>query len=97
MTATDLVLRITQLLREAKVVGKFVEFHGEGAASLPVVDRATIGNMSPEYGATIGYFPVDEQSCRYLHATGRSDEHSRDWCDATTKRRAVSECQPRAV
>ncbi len=71
-TATDLVLRITQLLREAHVVGKFVEFHGEGAASLPVPDRATIGNMSPEYGATIGYFPVDEESCRYLLATGRS-------------------------
>ena len=73
-TATDLVLRITQLLRDAHVVGKFVEFHGEGAASLPVPDRATIGNMSPEYGATIGYFPVDEESCRYLLATGRSAE-----------------------
>jgi aconitate hydratase len=55
-------------------VGKFVEFHGEGAASLSVPDRATLGNMAPEYGATIGYFPVDEQSCRYLQATGRSDE-----------------------
>jgi aconitate hydratase len=72
-TATDLVLRITELLRQARVVGKFVEFHGEGAATLPVPDRATIGNMAPEYGATIGYFPVDEQSCRYLKATGRSD------------------------
>ncbi len=74
-TATDLVLRITELLRQAHVVGKFVEFHGEGAASLSVPDRATLGNMAPEYGATIGYFPVDEQSCRYLRATGRSDEH----------------------
>lgn len=72
-TATDLVLRITELLRQASVVGKFVEFHGEGAATLSVPDRATIGNMAPEYGATIGYFPVDEQSCRYLKATGRSD------------------------
>jgi aconitate hydratase len=73
VTATDLVLRITEVLRQARVVGKFVEFHGEGAASLSVPDRATLGNMSPEYGATIGYFPVDEQTCRYLHATGRSD------------------------
>jgi aconitate hydratase len=75
VTATDLVLRITELLRQAGVVGKFVEFHGEGAASLSVPDRATLGNMAPEYGATIGFFPVDEQSCRYLQATGRSDEH----------------------
>jgi aconitate hydratase len=59
-------------LRQARVVGKFVEFHGEGAAMLSVPDRATIGNMAPEYGATVGYFPVDEQSCRYLQATGRS-------------------------
>src|SRR5690348_13434089 len=74
VTATDLVLHITQMLRAQKVVGKFVEFHGEGAASLPVPDRATIGNMSPEYGATIGYFPVDRESVNYLRATGRSDE-----------------------
>ncbi|HEU4483937.1 MAG TPA: aconitase family protein, partial [Povalibacter sp.] len=73
VTATDLVLRITELLRKAGVVGKFVEFHGDGAANLAVTDRATIGNMSPEYGATIGYFPVDEQSCRYLLATGRTE------------------------
>jgi aconitate hydratase len=76
VTATDLVLRITELLREARVVGKLVEFHGEGAASLSVPDRATIGNMAPEYGATIGFFPVDEQSCRYLQATGRSAEQA---------------------
>jgi aconitate hydratase len=75
VTATDLVLRITELLRQAGVVGKFVEFHGEGAAGLSVPDRATLGNMAPEYGATIGFFPIDEQSCRYLQATGRSDEH----------------------
>ena len=75
VTATDLVLRITELLRQTRVVGKFVEFHGQGAASLSVPDRATLANMAPEYGATIGFFPVDEQSCRYLQATGRSDEH----------------------
>jgi aconitate hydratase len=74
VTATDLVLYITQLLRAEKVVGKFVEFYGEGAASLPVPDRATIGNMSPEYGATMGYFPVDPESVNYLRATGRTDE-----------------------
>jgi aconitate hydratase len=74
VTATDLVLHITQLLRAQKVVGKFVEFYGEGAASLPVPDRATIGNMSPEYGATMGYFPVDQESVNYLRATGRSEE-----------------------
>jgi aconitase A len=74
VTATDLVLTITEMLRKARVVGKFVEFHGEGAASLSLTDRATIGNMSPEYGATMGFFPVDEETCRYLAATGRSDE-----------------------
>ena len=74
VTATDLVLHITQLLRARKVVGKFVEFYGEGAASLPVPDRATIGNMSPEYGATMGYFPIDQESVDYLRATGRSEE-----------------------
>src|SRR5690349_18470707 len=74
VTATDLVLHITQLLRAQKVVGKFVEFYGEGAASLPVPDRATIGNMSPEYGATMGYFPIDRESVDYLRATGRSEE-----------------------
>ncbi|HEX3420367.1 MAG TPA: aconitate hydratase, partial [Candidatus Udaeobacter sp.] len=74
VTATDLVLHITQLLRAQKVVGKFVEFYGEGAASLPVPDRATIGNMSPEYGATMGFFPVDPESVNYLRATGRSEE-----------------------
>ncbi len=74
VTATDLVLRVTERLRQARVVGKFVEYHGEGAANLSVPDRATLGNMAPEYGATIGYFPVDEQTCRYLLATGRSNE-----------------------
>jgi len=75
VTATDLVLTITEMLRNAKVVGKFVEYHGDGAASLSLTDRATIANMSPEYGATMGFFPVDEQTCRYYKATGRSDEH----------------------
>jgi aconitate hydratase len=75
VTATDLVLRVTEMMRKAKVVGKFVEFHGEGAASLSVTDRATIANMAPEYGATMGFFPVDEETCVYLLATGRSEEH----------------------
>jgi len=74
VTATDLVLHITQLLRAQKVVGKFVEFYGQGAASLPVPDRATIGNMSPEYGATMGYFPIDQESVNYLRSTGRSEQ-----------------------
>jgi aconitate hydratase len=74
VTATDLVLAVTEMLRKAKVVGKFVEFHGQGAASLPVTDRATIANMSPEYGATMGYFPPDEETCLYLKATGRPDD-----------------------
>ncbi|HET9533692.1 MAG TPA: aconitate hydratase [Blastocatellia bacterium] len=74
VTATDLVLHCTEMLRQAKVVGKFVEYHGEGAATLSVPDRATIANMSPEYGATMGFFPIDEQTCAYLKATGRTDE-----------------------
>ncbi|MDD5261840.1 MAG: aconitate hydratase [Methylacidiphilales bacterium] len=74
VTATDLALTLTQLLRKAKVVGKFVEFYGPGAAALPVVDRATIANMAPEYGATMGFFPLDGECSAYLRATGRSDE-----------------------
>jgi aconitate hydratase len=74
VTGTDLVLRVTELLRKAKVVGKFVEFFGEGAASLPVPERATISNMAPEYGATLGFFPPDERSIRYLEQTGRPKE-----------------------
>src|SRR5512140_1073068 len=73
-TATDLVLRVTELLRKAKVVGKFVEFFGAGAETLPVAERATIANMAPEYGATMGYFPPDAQSVRYLEQTGRPPE-----------------------
>jgi aconitate hydratase len=75
VTATDLALTVTQLLRKAKVVGKFVEFFGPGAAALPVVDRATIANMAPEYGATMGFFPIDAECVNYLRTTGRSDEH----------------------
>ena len=71
ITATDIVLTITEMLRRAKVVGKFVEFFGEGAEALPVTDRATIANMAPEYGATMGFFPVDEATCQYYLATGR--------------------------
>jgi len=74
VTATDLVLHITQMLRAKKVVGKFVEFYGPGAASLAVTDRATIGNMAPEYGATMGFFPIDAETVWYLRATGRTEE-----------------------
>jgi aconitate hydratase len=73
-TATDLVLTITQMLRAKGVVGKFVEFYGPGVSTLPLADRATIGNMAPEYGATIGIFPVDQETLRYLEFTGRSRE-----------------------
>ncbi|HEX8246801.1 MAG TPA: aconitate hydratase [Pyrinomonadaceae bacterium] len=74
-TATDLVLRITEMLRKAKVVGKFVEFFGEGASSLHATDRATIANMAPEYGATMGFFGVDDKTLEYFRATGREREH----------------------
>jgi len=74
VTATDLVLTVTEMLRKAKTVGKFVEFFGAGAASLAVPDRATIGNMAPEYGATMGFFPVDDRTVAYLEGTGRTAE-----------------------
>ncbi|MGX6571613.1 aconitate hydratase AcnA [Cupriavidus necator] len=74
VTATDLVLTITEMLRKEKVVGKFVEFFGEGTASLALPDRATIGNMAPEYGATMGFFPVDEKTIDYFKGTGRTEE-----------------------
>jgi aconitate hydratase len=73
-TATDLVLTVTEMLRKKGVVGKFVEFYGEGLAELPVADRATIGNMAPEYGATCGIFPVDAETLRYLRFSGRSED-----------------------
>ena len=74
VTATDLVLTVTQMLRKKGVVDKFVEFYGEGLNSMSLTDRATIGNMAPEYGATIGYFPVDEETLRYMRLTGRPEE-----------------------
>ena len=74
VTATDLALTLTQQLRKAKVVGKFVEFYGPGAAALPVVDRAMIANMAPEYGATMGFFPIDGECSNYLRATGRDEK-----------------------
>src|SRR5262249_9375768 len=73
-SATHARLTSTGVVRKAKVVGKFVEFFGEGASALPVQERATIANMAPEYGATMGYFPIDELSCQYLVATGRAKE-----------------------
>ena len=73
-TATDLVLTITEMLREHKVVGKFVEFYGSGVGAVPLANRATIGNMSPEYGSTIAVFPIDDETTKYLKLTGRSDE-----------------------
>jgi len=75
-TATDLVLTVTEMLRKKKVVGKFVEFYGQGLSTLPLADRATIGNMAPEYGATMGFFPVDAQTLDYLRLTGRGGEHA---------------------
>jgi aconitate hydratase len=74
VTATDLALTVTQLMRKTKVVGKFVEFFGPGAVALPVVDRATIANMAPEYGATLGFFPIDAECSNYLRATGRDEK-----------------------
>ena len=74
VTATDLALHVTQLLRSHGVVGKFVEFYGEGAAALPLADRGTIANMAPEYGATMGFFPVDQETIDYMASTGRSEE-----------------------
>ncbi|MCA8951299.1 MAG: aconitate hydratase AcnA [Planctomycetes bacterium] len=73
-TATDLVLTVTQLLRAHGCVGKFVEFHGDGIAAMSLADRATIANMAPEYGATMGFFPIDEETCRYLERSGRNAE-----------------------
>ncbi len=74
VTATDLALHVTQLLRSHGVVGKFVEFYGEGATALPLADRGTIANMAPEYGATMGFFPVDQETIDYMASTGRSEE-----------------------
>ncbi|MEO1551858.1 MAG: aconitate hydratase AcnA, partial [Pseudomonadota bacterium] len=74
VTATDLVLRVVEMLREKGVVGKFVEFYGDGLDGLPLADRATIGNMAPEYGATCGFFPIDDETLRYLRTSGRDED-----------------------
>jgi aconitate hydratase len=74
VTATDLVLTCTNMLRKRGVVGKFVEYFGPGVKSLTLADRATVANMAPEYGATMGYFPIDEQTVNYLRLTGRDDQ-----------------------
>ncbi|MDQ3995606.1 MAG: aconitate hydratase AcnA [Gemmatimonadota bacterium] len=87
-TGTDLVLTVTQMLRRKKVVGKFVEFYGTGLSGLPLADRATIANMSPEYGATMGFFPVDEATLRYLRLTGRT-EHQVKLVEAYTKEQGL--------
>src|SRR6266536_2318322 len=87
-TATDLVLTVTQTLRQKKVVGKFVEFYGSGLSSLSLADRATIANMAPEYGATMGFFPVDSETLNYLRFTGR-DEHHVKLVDAYTKTQGI--------
>jgi aconitate hydratase len=87
-TATDLVLRVTEMLRQKGVVGRFVEYYGPGLARLPLADRATIGNMSPEYGATCGIFPVDAETLKYLRFTGR-DEHQVDLVEAYMKEQGL--------
>ena len=92
VTATDLVLTVTEMLRKAKVVGKFVEFFGEGTASLAVPDRATIGNMAPEYGATMGFFPVDDATVDYMAKTGRTPKRSTR-STPTSRRKNCSACR----
>jgi homoaconitase/3-isopropylmalate dehydratase large subunit len=89
VTATDLALTITQMLRKAKVVGKFVEYYGPGAEALPVVDRATIANMAPEYGATMGFFPIDDQTCA-ICGTRAAPMNFAKLTRITTKRRDSS-------
>lgn len=85
ITATDLTLRITEILRKENVVGKFVEFFGEGTASLSVVDRAPISNMAPEYGATLAYFPIDEQTFNHAHNRSRVRDQSYSRVSGSTK------------
>ena len=87
-TATDLVLTVTEMLRRKKVVGKFVEFYGTGLSSLPLADRATIANMAPEYGATMGFFPADDETLKYLRLSGRSEHHVR-LVEAYTKEQGI--------
>jgi aconitate hydratase len=92
ITATDLVLTITQMLRQKGVVGKFVEFYGDGLADLPLADRATIANMAPEYGATCGFFPIDDVTLGYLALTGRKQERI-DLVEAIVKNKAYGVMQ----
>ena len=87
-TATDLVLTVTEILRKEKVVGKFVEFFGPGVSTMSLADRATIGNMAPEYGATMGFFPVDDQTLRYLRQTGRT-KHEVELVERYTKEQGL--------
>jgi aconitate hydratase len=95
VTATDLVLAVTEILRKQKVVGKFVEFFGEGVAGLAVPDRATMANMAPEYGATMGFFPVDDKTIEYFEGTGRTKQRSRP-SRPTSRRKACTACRGRA-
>jgi aconitate hydratase len=88
-TATDLVLTVTQLLRETGVVGKFVEYYGHGLDGLPLADRATIGNMSPEYGATCGFFPVDDETLRYLGVLRVGRPSRSTWSTPTRARQGL--------
>ena len=90
MTATDLVLTVTQMLRKKGVVGKFVEFYGQGLAAMPLEDRATIGNMAPEYGATCGFFPIDAETLRFMKATGRNLPRASRSSRNTPRRKACS-------
>ena len=87
ITATDLVLTVTQMLRQKGVVGRFVEFYGPGLDSMTVADRATIANMAPEYGATCGFFPIDQRTIEYLELTGRDAGADRAWCGPIARRR----------
>ena len=96
VTATDLALTVTELMRKAKVVGRFVEFFGEGAAALTAADRCTVANMAPEYGATMGYFPVDEKTIEYFRSTGRPRELVSARSKPITGRRACSACPQKA-
>ena len=95
VTATDLVLTVTQMLRKRGVVGRFVEFFGPGLDNLSIADRATIGNMAPEYGATCGFFPIDDDTLDYLRDTGRQDRSRSRWSRPMPRRRACSAPRPR--
>ena len=97
MTATDLVLTVTQMLRKRGVVGKFVEFFGPGLAGLTIADRATIGNMAPEYGATCGFFPIDDDTLDVSRPTPTGRPRASRWSRPTPRRRACSAPRPRPI